>query len=105
MVEASAPNKIVRLSTAFCGGPAAAFHGGTADQTAGVRIDYGWTLYKQRHDIKRMFGQLNINRAIPIRYDPTANDVLGMATIRYWLTFAPTAQPPYSLTRTDANLE
>ncbi|RUN74924.1 hypothetical protein EJC47_19130 [Sphingomonas sp. TF3] len=55
-----------------------------------VKIEHDRALCKQRNRIERVFGQLKINRAIPIRYDQLANSFLGtlhLATARYWLKF------------------
>lgn len=55
-----------------------------------VKIEHDRTLYKQRHRIKRTFGQVKINRAIATRYDQLANGFIGMvhlATARGWLKF------------------
>jgi transposase len=55
-----------------------------------VTIKHDRTLYKQRNRIERMFGHLNINRAIATRYDQLAETFLGMvhiATALYWPKF------------------
>ena len=55
-----------------------------------VKIEHDRAFYKQRNRIERMFGHLNINRAIATRYDQLASNFLGMvhiATARYWLKF------------------
>src|SRR3546814_15320164 len=41
-----------------------------------VKIEHDRTLYKQRNRIERLFGQININRAIATRYDQLANSFL-----------------------------
>ena len=53
-------------------------------------IRYNKRLYRQRNCIERVFGLLEINRAIATRYDQLADSFLGMlflASARYWLKF------------------
>jgi transposase len=55
-----------------------------------VKINHDRVLYKQRNRIERMFGRLEINRAIATRYDQLAESFMSMvhiATARYWLKF------------------
>lgn len=55
-----------------------------------VKIEHDRTLYRQPNRIERIFGYLEINRAIATRYDQLASSFLGMiqlATARYWLKF------------------
>ncbi|WP_407695527.1 transposase [Sphingomonas psychrotolerans] len=59
-----------------------------------MKIQHDRALYKQRNRIERMFGQLQINRAIATRYDQLTNSFPGMvhlATARYSLKFVQVA--------------